>query len=110
LNYEFRGVAKTDEIPLGQGRAFELAERRVAVFNDHGRFYAIDDQCPHMGASLADGHLDQHVVACPLHAWRFDIRDGTWCDNRRVKIDSFPVRVVGDEIQVGVPTPAKGSE
>jgi nitrite reductase (NADH) small subunit/3-phenylpropionate/trans-cinnamate dioxygenase ferredoxin subunit len=56
-----------------------------------------------MGASLAEGHLENHVVTCPLHAWRFDVRDGTWCDNRRVHIDSFPVRIEGGDIWVGIP-------
>lgn len=96
-------MARSDEIPLGEGRSYDVADKRIAVFNDGGEFFAIDDVCPHMGASLAAGHLENHVVACPLHAWRFDVRDGTWCDNRRVKIDSFPVRLVGDEIQIGLP-------
>ena len=43
------------------------------------------------------------MVSCPWHAWRFRISDGTWCDNPRIKIDTFPLRVVGDEIQVSVP-------
>ena len=39
---------------------------------------------------------------CPLHAWRFDIRDGTWCDNRRLKVDAFDVRIQDDDIQVSI--------
>lgn len=99
---EFMTVAKTSDIPVGEGRAFDYHDQRVAVFNDEGDFYAIDDMCPHMGASLASGHFEDQVVACPLHGWRFDIRDGTWCDNRRIKIDAYEVQVVGDEIQVRV--------
>jgi nitrite reductase (NADH) small subunit/3-phenylpropionate/trans-cinnamate dioxygenase ferredoxin subunit len=103
LEFEFHNVGQRNEIPLGEGRSFDIGERRIAVFNDGGNFFAIDDTCPHMGASLSEGHLDHHVVSCPLHAWRFDIRDGTWCDNRRVHIDSFPVRIEGEKILVGVP-------
>jgi hypothetical protein len=64
---------------------------------------AIDDFCPHMGASLAGGYVENGKVACPWHAWRFCVKDGTWCDNPRIKIDAFEVRVEGDEIQVLVP-------
>ena len=103
MNYEFQAVANCGDIPIGQGRAYDVGERRIAVFNDNGQFSAIDDMCPHMGASLAAGHLENHVVTCPLHAWRFDVRDGTWCDNRRVKIDAFPVKIIDDEICVGIP-------
>ncbi len=97
---DYTTVAKVGEIPEGQGVAFPLGDRMVAVFNDHGQYYAIDDCCPHMGASLAEGMLENGVVACPWHDWRFCVHDGTWCDNRRIKIDRFEVRVQGDEIQV----------
>ena len=66
-------------------------------------YNAIDDFCPHMGASLADGHLEEAVVTCPWHAWRFRVCDGTWCDNPKIKIDAFDVRIAGNEIQVNVP-------
>jgi nitrite reductase (NADH) small subunit/3-phenylpropionate/trans-cinnamate dioxygenase ferredoxin subunit len=97
---EFVTVARVGEIQEGSGASFVVAGRLVAVFLCGGDYYAIDDVCPHMGASLGAGHLDGTVVTCPWHAWRFDIRDGTWCDNRRIKIESFEVRVAGDEIQV----------
>jgi len=99
---EFITVAKTGEIPVGEGKAFEVHDQLVAVFNTGDEFLAIDDMCPHMGASLAAGHFDSEdcTVTCPWHAWRFDVKDGTWCDNRRLKIDTFQVRMVGDEIQV----------
>jgi len=75
----------------------------IAVFHSDDRYYAIDDMCPHMGASLADGHVQDQIVTCPWHAWRFSICDGTWCDNPTISIDSFKVRVAGDEIQVCIP-------
>ena len=100
---EFTTVAKTTDILPEQGAAFPIHGRMVAVFNHAGKFFAIDDFCPHMGASLAGGHLEDETVRCPWHAWRFCIRDGTWCDNPKISIDHFELRVVGDEIQVLVP-------
>jgi len=97
---EFETVAKVGDIPAGEGRAYEFDEKMVAVFNNDGEYLAIDDMCPHMGASLASGHFEDCVVVCPWHSWSFDARDGSWCDNRRIKIDTFRVRVTGDEIQV----------
>ena len=100
---DYRTVAKVGDIPEGHGRAFVVADRLVAVFCDGGKYYAIDDCCPHMGSSLAAGQLENGVVVCPDHGWRFSISDGSWCDYRRLKIDCFDVRVEGDEIQVRVP-------
>ncbi len=91
-------VAKCSDIPQGQGRSFEVNDRIVAIFHVGDQFYAIDDACPHMGASLSVGELDGCVVTCPLHAWRFDVSNGTWCDNPRVSTDSFPLTVEGAEL------------
>ncbi len=101
---EYVTVARVGEIADGEAKAFEVGEHVVAVFLHEGDYYAIDDMCPHMGASLATGHFDtaQMNVACPWHGWRFDVRDGTWCDNRRIKTDVFKVRIVNEEIQVSL--------
>jgi nitrite reductase (NADH) small subunit len=105
---EFVTVCKVGDIAEGQGVPFTIGDRIVAVFNVGGQYHAIDDICPHMGASLSAGYLDEEaVVTCPWHAWRFCVRDGTWRDNPVIKIDRFEVRVVGDAIQVrSVPEPA----
>lgn len=99
---EFHTVAKVGSIPAGQGATFVVADRLVAVFNVDGSYYAIDDLCPHMGASLGAGQVHDGAVACPWHGWRFRVTDGTWCDNPRIKIAAFEVRVVGDDIQVRI--------
>ncbi len=100
---EFVTVAKVGSIPEGTGLAFPVGERLVAVFNlGGGNYQAINDLCPHMGASLADGAVEEGIVTCPWHAWRFRTSDGTWCDNPRIGTDAFEVRVVDDEIQVCV--------
>jgi nitrite reductase (NADH) small subunit/3-phenylpropionate/trans-cinnamate dioxygenase ferredoxin subunit len=100
---EFVTVARVGDVQEGRGRAFNVGGRTVAVFLHQGEYYAIDDFCPHMGASLAGGGIYKNAVACPWHAWRFSLRDGCWLDNPKLKIDTFPIRVENDEIQVHVP-------
>src|SRR3972149_5265446 len=98
---EFVTVAKVGAIAEGEGGSFQVGERLVGVFKYQGRSLAIDHLCPHMGASLGAGHLDEEgVVTCPWHAWRFNACNGKWVDNPRLSIDTFEVRVVGEEIQV----------
>jgi nitrite reductase/ring-hydroxylating ferredoxin subunit len=98
---DFVTVARVGDIPESEGASFQVGERLVAVFLHQGRYLAIDDLCPHMGASLGAGYLDEEgVVTCPWHAWRFCVADGKWCDNPRLSVDTFEVRVVGDAIQV----------
>ena len=99
---EYVAVAKVGAIPEGRGEAFTINGRLVAVFRSGDGYFAIDDLCPHMGASLGAGEVREGIVTCPWHAWRFRVCDGTWCDNPKIKTASHEVRVVGDEIQVRV--------
>jgi nitrite reductase/ring-hydroxylating ferredoxin subunit len=102
-NHPFLPVTKAGEIPAGEGRTFEVAGRLVAVFFDGSNYHAMDDLCPHMGASLGSGPLVNGVVTCPWHAWRFAVCDGAWCDNPALKVDVFPTRLSGDMVEVQVP-------
>lgn len=56
----------------------------IAVFNVDGHLHAIDDGCPHAGASLFGGAVDDGAVRCTAHGLRFDLasgkmRGGTMC-------------------------------
>lgn len=105
----FQTVFREGEIPEGRGRVAEVAGRVVAVFRENGKYFALDDVCPHMGASLGDGGVENGVVTCPWHAWRFRLADGAWADSPRVKTGCYRVRVVGEEIQVEVNEAARPS-
>lgn len=102
---EFHTVAKVGQIPEGEGRAFQVGGRLIAVFRRQGEYFAMNDACPHMGASLAEGYLDGDIVHCPWHAWRFCIKDGVWVDNPKSKTcnPTYETRVIGEEIQVSLP-------
>jgi nitrite reductase (NADH) small subunit/3-phenylpropionate/trans-cinnamate dioxygenase ferredoxin subunit len=108
---EFHKVFRVGELAEGESRTVEVAGKLVAVFHQQGQYFAIDDVCPHMGASLSGGYVAKGIVTCPWHAWRFRLADGAWADNPRIKIGCYPVRVEGDEVQVQaggeVPRPQK---
>ena len=103
MSTEFTTVAQVGGIPEGQGITVVVNGRLGAVFNDGGQDFAIDDLCPHMGASLGAGEVHDGAVLCPWHAWRFGLCDGAWRDNPKLKVDRFDTRVVGTDVQVCVP-------
>jgi len=102
---EFQTVANVGDIPEGEGRCFQVKQTMVAVFLAADEYTAVSDTCPHMGASLATGYVEEGGVTCPWHAWRFCVKDGTWLDNPKspLALDTYQVRVEGNEIQVSVP-------
>ena len=75
-----------------------------------GSYYAADGGCPHMGASLASGKLEGTVVTCPRHGAQFDVKTGKAVGDAKVAfmkmkvkdVESFPVKVEGTDILVGL--------
>jgi 3-phenylpropionate/trans-cinnamate dioxygenase ferredoxin component len=96
-------VTTLADLPPGTGKAFEVAGRRLALFNVGGRVLAIDDTCPHAGASLAEGSVEGTVVTCPWHEAGFDLTCGKVLGPPAVEdVGSYPVTVAGDSVEVEV--------
>ena len=86
-------LENVDAIPVGEGRAFTVGERRIAVFrNRQGELYATQARCPHRGGPLFDGLLGGCTVICPLHGMRFDLTTGRSSDPE-LSLETYPVRI-----------------
>lgn len=95
-------VADVSEIPVGQGRSFEIAGKQIALFRAADRWLAIDNLCPHRGGPLADGPLMGTVVTCPWHGWQFECSTGKSTRNPAVCVTSYPAVVDGTTVYVEV--------
>jgi nitrite reductase/ring-hydroxylating ferredoxin subunit len=62
----------------GEGQMMEatVAGIRMLLARVNGQYYAAQALCPHLRGRLARGRLEGHIVICPAHGSRFDIRDG----------------------------------
>ena len=70
-------LGSLDQIPPGEGRAFDVAGEQVAVFRlRDGGLRAVSAVCPHRGGPIADGQIDRSVVICPLHLNAFSLDTG----------------------------------
>jgi hypothetical protein len=49
-----------------------LGERLVLFRDNDGRLGLIDRHCPHRGADLCYGRLEDNGLRCPFHGWHFD--------------------------------------
>lgn len=98
----FHRVAHIEEIPLKTGKAVQVGKQEIALFNLEGRFYALNDFCPHRGASLAEGFLEGGRVLCPLHLFDFDLATGACGNMPHLQACTYPVKVEGDDIYVAL--------
>lgn len=103
-------VARTGEVPPGRGRTVTVRGRCIALFNDGGEFLAIDDTCPHEGASLGEGLLHEGRVICPLHSWVFDLRSGRCPRGSHAGVATYATRCTGDRVEVRLASNRPGAE
>ncbi len=100
----FMTVASTNDVVPGKGIGVEAGTERVALFRLGDTYYAIGDTCPHRGGPLSQGMIDESTVTCPWHGAEFDICSGkNLCPPGARPVPSYPVRVVGTEIQIELP-------
>jgi nitrite reductase (NADH) small subunit len=99
---EFVTVAKTGDVPEGEGRVVEAGGKEIALFNVDGSFHAIDNICVHRGGPLGEGALEGTTVACPWHAWTYDVTSGKCIVNPEVCLEKYEVKVENEEIQIAV--------
>ena len=64
---EFLSLARVSEIQPSQGKTIMVGEKKIAVFNVGGNFYAMDGTCVHRGGPLGEGILEGCIVTCPWH-------------------------------------------
>lgn len=69
------------ELNPGEGKAVQVGEREIAVFNIEGDFYAIQNECTHEGGPLGQGMVFGCTVSCPWHFAEFDVTTGESLDD-----------------------------
>ena len=57
-------------------KRFDHAGRTYAIYRLADEVYVTDGLCTHEQVHLADGLVMDHIIECPKHNGRFDIRDG----------------------------------
>jgi PAS domain S-box-containing protein len=97
---EWIKVAERFEIQPGKSKVVDLLGESIAIFNVDGKFCATDNSCPHQGGPLGEGRLEEDVVTCPWHAWRYNVRTG--CAVLTPNVRTLEVRTDGEAVEIGV--------
>jgi len=97
-------VCRTDEVAPGELRGFDVDGLAVPVMiaNVDGTFYAATSMCPHEDVSLLGGSRHGTIIVCPGHAYEFDLRDGRCGHTDKLRLKTYRVRIVGNELFIRV--------
>jgi len=72
----------------------------VLLVRAGGELFAIANKCAHMACPLEGGKLEEGILTCPCHDWRFDVRSGQFLDAPELRIDTFATKVEDGKVLV----------
>lgn len=98
-------VARQGELPPGSAKLVVRGDLWIGLFRPEETIYAIEAHCPHAGANLVRGEVEDGCITCPVHLWQFRLEDGQYLDTDmpQYNLTTYQVQVVGDEIMVELP-------
>jgi len=97
----FVPVAKVSELSPGQMKMVVADRERLLLVNMAGTFYVISDTCGHDWAPLSRGKLEGHVIVCPRHFARYDVRTGQLLSGPLADdVPIYEVRIEEDTVYV----------
>lgn len=96
-------VANINDIPPNTAKVVEAGGESILLCNSDDRIFAVANRCSHAEEPLACGRIKYGWIACPAHGTRFDLETGEPLNPPATEsIRTFPVRVVGEVIEIAI--------
>jgi 3-phenylpropionate/trans-cinnamate dioxygenase ferredoxin subunit len=100
----FIRIASLAEVPEGELRSYGSPVGRIAIVHVEQELFALADECPADGASLAEGELgrSEDSVICPEDGSEFDVRTGEPIEGPAVdRLPIYPIQLIDGWIEIG---------
>lgn len=91
-----------EQLAVGHVRTFQIGKKKVCVAHSVDGFFAVNDRCPHNGASLGNGYCtEQNSVVCPVHRYHFDLKTGRAKSGLGDFVQTYPIELREDGVYIG---------
>jgi len=102
-------ACSTDDVPANGGVCVKYQDEQIALFHFTRRneWYATQNECPHrqqmaLSRGMIGTQQDEPKIACPFHKKTFSLKTGECISGDECAIKTYPVRVEGGNVFVGV--------
>lgn len=94
-------VCEADQIQENRPFSGSVENNAIGIYLLDGKYYALEDICPHAYALLSQGVIEGGSVECPLHGAVFDIKTGQCLGGPGERdLHCYRVRRVENHIQI----------
>ena len=95
-------AAAQNRVKPGHVTTIEVGKKKVCLANTADGLFAVNDKCPHNGASLGNGFCTpEGSVVCPLHRYHFDLKTGRAKSGLGDFVQPYPIEVREDGVFIG---------
>lgn len=89
--------------PTAEGRPMRclVKGKPLVLVRWQGTLHALDENCPHHGASLSGGRVSEGCIICPRHLYHYDLLTGRGKQHDGGNAAVYPVQERSDGVYVG---------
>jgi nitrite reductase/ring-hydroxylating ferredoxin subunit len=108
MSYHWIRIFETEDdlknyIQPGTFVVFELKGEKICVTRTALGYFAVQDRCPHNGASLSKGLCTQkNEIVCPLHRYSFDLSSGKATSGGAYALKTYPIDIQPSGVFIGI--------
>ncbi|MES2140029.1 MAG: Rieske 2Fe-2S domain-containing protein [Bacteroidota bacterium] len=90
------------QVAVGKVATINVGRKKICLAHTADGFFAVNDKCPHNGASLGNGYCTaEGSVVCPVHRYHFDLRTGRAKSGLGDFVQTYPIEVRDDGVYIG---------
>ena len=98
----FVSAIKDSDLAEGKLKAVRIKGKPVLLARVGGVVYGVSNVCPHEGCAFQGGILTGHLLMCPCHGWKFDVRTGEYQKIPTVKLQCYRCKSENGKIFVEI--------
>lgn len=93
-------VCRLDEIPQGGVMARVVGGENVILSRQGSIVSCFQNACAHLGMEIDAGEVEDGVISCPWHGFRYDLATGECLTAPEVQLQPHAVKVTGNRVEV----------
>jgi nitrite reductase/ring-hydroxylating ferredoxin subunit/Fe-S cluster biogenesis protein NfuA len=97
---DWRAAAPLDDIPDGGILALTIDGEKVLLYRNGAVVSCMRNACAHLGLPIHDGLVEDGIITCPFHGFRYDLASGECLTAPEVQLQPHAVRIIGDKVEV----------
>ncbi|MBL4682277.1 MAG: NifU family protein [Pseudomonadales bacterium] len=93
-------VCNLDTIPEGQIKVANVSNNEVLLSRFDHQVTCYENACSHMGMPLDMGEVNQGILICPHHGFKYSLQTGECLTAPEVQLHTHAVRVIDNRVEV----------